>query len=206
MSFFDSIVFNTSMNIHAKSASCCMGLSFLVFILFLGTYLSNIVNLNYITEHECNITQVLYPTHFPTPSNTDNWDACDCGRRCESWSPCISLYSDLYPDMMIKHEIGDTLACTFHNDECRDGENYQIIEGYLVESDDIYKTYINSTQTCYYNSYKNEVYLSIDLNWDAIITIFVFMGLTFTLSMIFLVFYSRHKYNKKKPKVVLEHI
>ena len=109
---------------------CCSLIAFIVLIIFLPTYFSPLIKYKDFYPIECNITKVDYPITYPTTSNTDNWEECDCGKRCMSWSPCLSLYSDINPDVIIHTSLLDYKSidtCTFHDENRRDGENLQVI-------------------------------------------------------------------------------
>ena len=181
------------------STICCI-IFFIVLIIFLGTYISPLSKINNFYETECNITTVTYPISYPTPSNTNNWRECDCGKHCMSWSPCISLYSDIKPDVVIFDSLMNqqSLYCTFHDYRCSDGENLQVIERYLRESVDTYNSYINTTQTCYINDDVNEIYLNIDINLPVMITLVVIMGLSIITICFCMLSYYRDKFNEAK--------
>lgn len=189
---------------HFYGIGCCSGIAFIFFIIFLATYLSPLIKYNDFHPIECNITKVDYPITFPTPSNTENWVRCDCGKRCWSWSPCINIYSDINPDVIIHTSLLDhksTDTCTFHNDNCRDGENLQVIERYLNESREIYDEYIYSNRTCYTNEDLSEIYFDIDLNWGLLITLISFFGIALLFICGILCCYYRERYNEKKLMV-----
>ena len=181
------------------STLCCIVL-FIVLLIFMGTYISPLSKINNFYETECNITRVTYPTIYPTPSNTNNWRECDCGKHCMSWSPCINLYADIKPDVVIFDNLMNqqSLYCTFHDDHCSDGENLQVIERYLRESLNVYNEYINTTQTCYVNDSDNEIYLNIDLNLPLMISLIVLMGISFITICICILLYHRDKFKEAK--------
>ena len=45
-------------------------------------------------ETQCYINKIDYPYDLPTLDNYENWAKCDCGRRCQSYSPCINLFTN----------------------------------------------------------------------------------------------------------------
>jgi len=160
-------------------------LLFMFTIIFIFQYILPYSESNKYIEQECLINKVEYPTSLPYGDNDGNaWSTCDCGRRCESWSPCISIYTNI-SDNEIK--LGDNYydgpsSCTFHNDQCRDGEDYRIIEDYLNESNQTYIEYINKTVTCYINDVDNTGYL----NKEQDITSFVFYIIIMSILVIIL--------------------
>ena len=99
---------------------CCSIAAFIVLIIFLGTYISPLSKYKDIYSVDCNITRVDYPITYPTSNNTENWCRCDCGKRCTSWSPCINIYSNIKPDVVIYSSLLNYHdgECTFHNDDC----------------------------------------------------------------------------------------
>lgn len=101
---------------------------------------------------ECNITRIEFPENYPTHEDTTNWNKCDCGRYCTSWYPCVKLYTEDYPDIVIKDEFEIKQYddfCTFYESNCPNGENAQNIIEYMKKARSYYDNYINTTVECY---------------------------------------------------------
>ena len=116
--------------------------------------------------HKCNITTVLAPNTVPMINN-NLWDSCDCGRKCVSLKPCIKLYSNIDPEIMIKEKYYKSKYddCTFTYGKCENDLNYMISS--LNESKKMALSYVNKTVDCYYNVNMDNIYLerSMDLVW-----------------------------------------
>jgi len=95
------------------------------------------------------------------------WDSCDCGRKCVSLKPCIKLYSNIDPEIMIKEKYYKSKydECTFTYGKCENDLNYMISS--LNESKKMALSYVNKTVDCYYNVNMDNIYLerSMDLVW-----------------------------------------
>ena len=133
---------------------------------------------------QCNISRVGYPTELPVGDDGGpNWAECDCGRRCMSWTPCVSLFME-NPDgsgeeMMVKDNYYSEFIseCTFVNPNCPDGEDYRVIEQYMEESREYYLEYSNKTVDCFISDDGGVPYLVMEFNWDLAIYISVFSGI-----------------------------
>lgn len=175
---------------------CCL-------LLFCGIALFLPFSLKYfeigqISEETCHINHINYPTHLPTHGNTTNWETCDCGRRCLTWSPCIQLFSTNYPSTLIKENIlDDDTSCTFHEIDCIDGENLQNAIKYLDESLETYNQYYNKTVTCYVSG--DIVALNNDLSklLDLLIAIASFMMIGIILIVCNQYYNCKDRFNKK---------
>jgi hypothetical protein len=133
-------------------------------------------------QTECFIGRVDYPITIPTENNTDDWRRCNCGRKCSTWSPCISLYSD---DKIVTYDFYDKITddqCTFHNASCHEGVNE-----YLENAKDIAETYLNRNVTCYTDSSASAIYLIKEFNYGTTIG----LSVTFVI-LCLIIFYKRH--------------
>ena len=92
----------------------------------------------------CYIDEISYPITNPTHNDYSDWERCDCGKRCTSYSPCIKLFTNSSQVIYDKFPRGRKFECTFHDDKCRNGEDIRNIETYLEESQNIYNEYINN--------------------------------------------------------------
>ena len=135
-------------------------------ILYITFIRPGIILLNF-NKGECNISIIQYPTYFPLDNNLTNWEYCNCGKRCESITPCIKLYSSYNEEYHIYDSLSGYITdntCTFHDKKCRDGENPEIILQNLEHSINKAESYLNQTIDCYYdNNYEN---IFIDNNLD----------------------------------------
>lgn len=172
-------------------------------IILYFTFIRPSIILSNFNRGECNISFIEFPTHFPLDNNLTNWLSCDCGKRCESITPCIKLYSSFNEN----NHIYDTLTsyitnvkCTFYDKKCKDGENPEVILQNLEHSINEAESFINKTIDCYYdNNYKN---IFIDNNLDYIIGYFLISLIIIILLFDFylLISYLINKYFKKKKE------
>ena len=133
---------------------------------------------------ECNITRVAYPTELPVGDDGGpNWAECDCGRRCVSWTPCVSLFMEDPDGSGEEVMVGDNYysylngECTFIDPSCPTGEDYRVIEQYMEESREYYLEYSNKTVECFISDDGESAYLVMDFNWEVAIYISVFSGI-----------------------------
>ena len=180
-------------------------LSFVSIIIFLLGLLPLILEYSESLEYDsdyCNITHIEYPQSLPTPSNTIGWEECDCGKKCTSWSPCINLYAEEYPNILIRQSLKkDSSSCTFHDEDCRDGEDYTIINNYFIDANETYNSYINKTLECYVNKDKTKILLDADVNVN---TIYILTGVCSFLIGISILAYPCN-FRKKNKEVVVNH-
>jgi hypothetical protein len=148
-------------------------------------------------ETQCYINKIDYPYDLPTVYDYNNWAKCKCGRRCQSYSPCINLYTNI-STLFIKGSYPDAnLECTIHEKECTNCEDIRIINDYLQNSQNIYESYINQTTKCYIDS-NGVIYLSLATDFDLMLASLIFIGLFFLCCIInvFVVIYNDN-YKKK---------
>ena len=157
--------------------SCCSIIWGILFALFICFFVIPYSGLHNYKTHQCNITRVDYPTTAPTFDSVDDWKSCDCGKRCTSWNPCIRLYSDVDEAIMIKdnYYVDRNDKCTFHNNNCPNGENIQYIQEYINASREIANKYLNTTVDCYYNTPTTNIYLDNNMSMTNIYFICVMM-------------------------------
>lgn len=173
-------------------------ISILIFLIgLLPLILEYSKSLDYNLDY-CNITHIDYPQSLPTSDNTNGWEECDCGKRCTSWSPCINLYTEEYPDILVRENLKkESTSCTFHDEDCSDGEDYTIINNYFIEANTTYKLYINQTIQCYIKNDKTKILLNVDSDLD---TIYILTGICSFLLIISILIYP---YNCRKNKEVV---
>jgi hypothetical protein len=177
-------------------------------ILFFGIALFLPFSLRYFalgdfSEEICTINQINYPTQLPTFGNTSNWATCDCGRRCQSWSPCIQLFTSNYPGVLVKENILDfdsESICTFHELDCQDGENLQRASEYIDESLNIYNEYHEKNVTCYVG----DEFVALNNNISDLLDILIVICSFIMLGIIFVVCNQYHNYNNKCEKTDLD--
>jgi hypothetical protein len=168
--------------------SCNLTLTFLGFIVTVFSMPFFIINLiKYEQLHDyhlstCNITRVDYPQTFPTEESSNFWIECDCGRRCVSLYPCVSLYTDINRNNILdSYDMRNrNTECTFYDESCPNGENPISTSRYLAEAQDLATEYENKTVPCYIHNHDpqdNEVYLNFDDNLGDLIGSSVFLGI-----------------------------
>ena len=136
-------------------------ITLLVFVITLPTYIIPYFDGQELDEIECLINNIDYPKTIPTHENYENWEDCDCGKYCKSYTPCINLYSSkVSTKKIIDVFIDPHKACTFHTDRCPSGEDIRNIQKYLNESYDTYNLYFNKTIPCYYDNKNDQIYLN----------------------------------------------
>lgn len=137
----------------------------------------------------CYINEIDYPTTNPTHNDYSNWEKCDCGKRCTSYSPCIKLFTNLsYAVIYDKYPRDSKYDCTFHDKRCSDGEDIRNIELYLESARNTYNEYINTTIDCYIDSQENHIYISLDTSFTLTIISLIFIGLTFICCCCFTIY------------------
>ena len=157
----------------------------LIIILLISTFEFILPYANSQSYHmgECNITNVVYPTELPVGEDGGPaWSSCDCGRNCISWTPCVSLYANItgVGEVRLSDEYYDNdYGCTFLNANCPDGEDYRVIEEYMIESRETYLEYQNQTVDCYISEDKPEVFLSMEINMSQVVFFSTVGGIIF---------------------------
>jgi hypothetical protein len=166
-----------------KCFACSMFTGLILFMLIIILVFQIIVpygeSSNYI-QHDCYIGRVEYPTSLPSGENGGNsWAECDCGKRCQSWSPCISIFTNISGnEIKLGNDYYDgPFSCTFHDSICLDGEDYRIIENYMEESYQTYLEYFNKTIPCYIYGDKDIGYINIALDETELILYSVAIGI-----------------------------
>ena len=141
--------------------SSCMALAMISISIYVGITES----FHSYDSYECNITRVEHPLELPNENSTENWIKCDCGKRCWSWHPCITLYASIVKeDNSDIHKVIETKTsmkqCTFGSKHCSNGENVITVQKYLADSIVEANSYKNTTVDCYWNGKDEYVYLS----------------------------------------------
>ena len=148
-------------------AAITAGLVALIFtsVFFILTSTAYFYQLQY-ESSTCNITDVTYPTTFPTEDTLNLWSTCDCGKHCQARYPCVTLFMDenihtVKYDYSKREEI-----CTITETSCPSGEDSFIVNQELTENIALAETYINATIGCFKHSTSPEskpVFLYIDM-------------------------------------------
>jgi hypothetical protein len=127
-------------------------------------------NYLYVNPEKCFINSVIIPT-TPPYEDSNGWINCDCGRRCESFKPCIKIYTNMTEEKYIIENVYnyDSL-CTFYDSE--NCENTIDFRNYLNQSNQIYNQYINQTVDCFHgdNLFRG-LYLEHSVNIGPIIVL-----------------------------------
>jgi hypothetical protein len=186
---------------------CCSIIWCILFALFVGIFIIPYNSIHDYEANKCNIIQVDYPTTLPTFNNVNGvngWGSCYCGRGCTSWSPCIRLYSDVDEAIMIKetYYVDRNDKCTFHNNNCPNGENIQYIQAHIDASRATANKYLNTTVDCYYNTPTTNIYLDNNMSMTNIYFICVMMILLIIMCCV--VLYTDNKCSCKSESKDLE--
>ena len=132
-----------------KTNYCCVILTFILVMLLaisIPIISNKYINESNYKESECFVDKITYPKNFPTFTDSEYWVSCDCGKYCNTLSPCITFYTN---NTIIKTNYNSNTECTFHNNSCPTGEDPRKILSMMNEALDIYNTYINTTIDCY---------------------------------------------------------
>ena len=170
------------MTTDKECTRCCMGFWAICltvsFIWFLSVIAGFSTTDNYEDEY-CNITKVLYPTLVPNSPNSSNdlWTDCDCGKRCNSKTPCNKIIVDIPngPEVMIlRHTIkehSDGTECTFRDNHCsNEWDTYGRMEyAKTMMNEYVLKMNSHTKIKCWLNEEKNEAYLDNEVDMTQII-------------------------------------
>lgn len=151
---------------------------------------------NYNLEQlQCNVSQVDYPTSLPTVDDTSNWISCDCGRSCNSWSPCIKIYTNNDNSSFILEDIysNSNIPCTYSDIYCPRSEDIVVLQEELRLAIARAESYINETIPCYYNDYTGEYFISDYLDEPSIYFYFIITGILTLLMSIVSITYCVYK-------------
>jgi hypothetical protein len=151
---------------------CCGACTFAVFIISIPTVFIPMGILLNIESNTCFIDHIEIPIADPS-INSQGWIECSCGRSCDSFKPCIKIYSNLSDDTYLTQNIYNfNQECTFLEDiRCNDTTNYNNL---INESLNTYNQYINTSLNCYHTSnYDYGIFLSNEFN----LTIIILIGL-----------------------------
>jgi len=130
-------------------------------------------------EHACRVERIVYPTELPTPENTTGWAECDCGKHCQTWSPCIQIFTNVSNTVFARQQFYDIRdECTFHVEYCPDGEDITTVLGELDAARAQFVEYDNKTVTCFYdNDDLSYIFLQREWDWPMTIGFLFFVGL-----------------------------
>lgn len=150
-------------------------------LVFAGTaYIFPYIEAQNFVKTSCFIHNIEFPQTNPSHENSINWETCDCGRKCNSLSPCIKLYSNLSDSYILNsYPEDEKKICTFHNKRCPNGEDIRNILDYLEESNNTFYEFINKTTTCFIDNNTNNIYLYDDTSLTNVIIWSSIMGVTF---------------------------
>lgn len=168
-------------------------------------------NYNDFDEDTCYIVNVTSPTQLPSYNNTFGWRECNCGKRCVAWTPCISLYSDLNPNVIIQEDVltrNKYTGCTFFDDQCPNGEDARYTLQKMEEVQQTLSKYLHKNVSCYTNNDISEIYLNKSYKYKIIIITSVIIGLLIFCCVCHMCcnLYESHKQKlKQKLSVIVEH-
>lgn len=198
------------MSKDSDKTTCCIGIfsviSLICFFAILASFIIPYVDNQQYEEHICNISKIVVPSDLPSKNNTLGWKTCRCGRRCETYNPCIQLYSSVNPSIVIRENYydfyGDDPQCTFYDSSCNGNGNILKVEEKLIEAREIYENYYNKSVKCYYNDDKSEIFLEKDYDIRGLVT----LGIIFIFSFICLFIHICVYYNDKRKNKIENNI
>ena len=134
-------------------------------------------------ETKCNITRVAYPKENPY-QNKYAWASCDCGKECDSYSPCVKLFykpENISKEFMIRENNRKyDSTCTFHDSIC-EAHNF---DKKMKGASYLNMKYKNKEEKCYYDKDKNKYYLEKDSSYFASMIVFGIISCITAISVI----------------------
>ena len=175
-------------------------------IIFIGTlafFFEHYDEFNLLKDYkktDCEITGVEFPTSLRSPQNMDLWFSCDCGKYCESYYPCLNLYTNLSSNHLINNFEETDSSCTYFSKECRDFENPFTVWKTLNETIKRGKNLNNTKIDCFVHNTQpeeNPIYISLNEDQTKLITCVVFLGIGLLLLLMCLVYFTIGLYPQK---------
>ena len=142
-----------------------------------GTYymLDNKYHYEQFGKHQCNITNITYPTQPYSADHQQNWIKCNCGGSDSDIGvmPCIKLYDNKVSNKMITNYYTDNPSTNYKDDKIHKysgctwisiksstcDKTFTEIENYLS---DMYNYTIYTNINCYYKKNANpDIYFDI---------------------------------------------
>ena len=193
-------------------AYACWLIAIFLSTLFLTYSLLPYQHYNDFDENTCYIVNVTSPTQLPSYNNTYGWRECNCGKRCVAWTPCISLYSQLNPNVVIQEDVfrrNQDTQCTFFDDKCPNGEDARYTLQKMEEAQQTLSKYLHKNVSCYTNDNNSEIYLNKSYKYQVIIILSVLMGLLLFCCVCHICcnVYESHlqKQKQKQKTIIVEH-
>lgn len=128
----------------------------------------------HLDDHMCYINDIEYPTVEPEV-NSDGWIECSCGSNCETFKPCIKLFTNLSDEIFMTESVYKSNSpCTFYDDDnCNEITNYP---DYLNTSYHTYTQYMNKTVLCYHSENGiTGIYFNNDINYVMLVLLSVIL-------------------------------
>lgn len=176
--------------------------------------LEPIFETNKYNSNMCKINEIVYPISLPNLTDTYLWESCDCGRQCESLSPCLQLHVSMVNDstslILQSHtlnKLNNNPRCTFIKKECDSGlmemlEDLQSIKTHAEPYN--YLLNNNLTIECYSKYQGDEVFLNNNLPIEDIQQASLILGISVISLLSYLIYICYNiKKNKKIKKKVL---
>ena len=185
--------------INCCISSVCSLIFFIICIITIPSFVIPYFDAQSLAEEICYINNIEYPTTNPTFENYDNWGKCDCGKNCISYSPCIKLYTNISSELIIEQFPEYKEVCTFHDSYCRNGEDIRNIENYLQESQEIYDSYINTTQTCYIDK-EGYIFLEKNVSFGSMVASLIIIGIYVICFLVFCLYINFQNCSKNKEE------
>lgn len=167
----------------------CNFLPTLVFLIYFIILYKEQQNYNDYYKTSCYIYNTTYPTNITQLSFEFYWIPCSCGKRCQSVSPCLSLYTPGNSLPLINSYHDKNEDCTFYQKPCIGNENPLVLFDLMVRFMEMGQDYQNLTISCYKNKNhpdKEKIYINLKDVSTTLYIISIFFGL-FMLINIYLV-------------------
>lgn len=175
-------------------------------IIFVGTlafFIEQLDEFNLLRDYkkiQCDITEVEYPTSLRSPLNMKLWYNCNCGKYCESYYPCLNLYTNYSSNNMINNFEETDSLCTYFSKECHDFENPFNVWSTLNYTIKRGQYMLNTSIECYVHKHhpeENTIYLSLNEDQSKLITCIVFVCIGLVLLLVCLVYFTIGIYPQK---------
>lgn len=191
---------------------CISGVGTVLFgFMFMGLVLTTLLTVGQYDETTCLVSYTDTPDELPTISNRNGWVTCDCGKRCQSYTPCSKLYVNISEGsdniLILESTLVDmrsSAVCTFMEENCYRQQVWEQIESMekSIERMSIYESLKNSSTPikCYTNQDRNEAYLKNEYELSTVLLICIPFGIFILMFYCVLYHYyncCKFEYNKK---------
>jgi len=169
--------------------TCLTGGAVVLFgLMFMGLVFDSLIVVGRYEETTCLVSSTYTPNELPTDGNRNGWVTCDCGKRCQSYTPCARLYvniSDGSTDILVLEstitDMRSSTVCTFKEENCYRQQVWKQIESMekSIEKMNNYESLKNSSTPikCYTNQDRNEAYLENEFEMSTVLLISIPFGI-----------------------------